>query len=592
MSQVNFDSEKQAIREVLTKWDDHIKEKLSYTSYHSGYGSAPNERFAANLVIEFFEMVKNIISEVHSETGFVPAFIEKLNKVVVQKTWVVPSCVMHQLYVKCGSDDFLDLLLQLPHRAESQGDSMISYYRTNSDVIRGRETRTTPGRWFGANKLGTEKEGLQFNTHFCSTGIQQNKVHLLSEKEGGCSEDNWAWAYGNTDMKTGSCMIKCPDAARVYAYDNNLDLAYITDDGTPNGKIISRTILRRDKKTYIRVYYTDYRIEQQMVSYLNSIDYDADRDLVGCKLGKIKPSNLENPDLKLYWLSYIDSYDDVYVEDKGDYWLVTDDYEDGYDAQNSRGYLVFGKCACNKSGYDLNMAHNFVDGKITTTLVCGSCKKNYFYREQGYTNEYYNKNHFAHVKNYTKSSDDSEYNYNEEIYPISEVENLKFEGGTLIKKSKYDYVVVNEADVQKDIFGVQYLASHDDYFKVSNYVRDNTTLRNLVEIIERNNLTDTPFDEWIVSKVSSDDEDDDYFKIYNLTEYNWDYGRILNVHKIVDFLNIFVQANILNKDVIQEYTKGEYVGEKSISRIGYSEFYKIVGADTQYMVSLFQQNAA
>jgi|APGre2960657404_1045060.scaffolds.fasta_scaffold00085_58 hypothetical protein len=194
----------------------------------------------------------------------------------------VPFIVQKQCIEK------LSVFLQFPHRKGSSPEKL--FYIQPNDLARGRLTMTKPGKWFMSNGLGIEKDALDFSTVWAATAEKIPSVFFLSEltDKGGLSEDNWEWVYENTDAKTGSCMIKCPEVARVYADNPILDIAYMTSTNEPfSGKVIARTIVRHDKKHFIRSYHIDHKVQCQFIGFLKDKGFVEERDLAGVILKRI-----------------------------------------------------------------------------------------------------------------------------------------------------------------------------------------------------------------------------------------------------------------------------------------------------------------
>lgn len=229
----------------------------------------------------------------------------------------------------------------------------IACYRDYADISRDRVMLMKPARWFAHFMTGSEHDALNFNNKYIGGTTQSGrKVHFLSSLQTGCSPDNWEKLYANTSTNAYSCMTKVPQCARVYAYDDTLDAVYVTDTGqtldeNPTVVIIGRTIIRKDKMKYIRLYQTDYKIEEYMKEYLRVQGYECDRDMGGAKLAKIPYQGSDNK----FVFPYIDGGPQG-ISDQGSYFMVEedsrtyddddDDHEEGiaFYADNPSGYVM------------------------------------------------------------------------------------------------------------------------------------------------------------------------------------------------------------------------------------------------------------
>lgn len=318
--------------------------------------------------------------------AFLDAYRASIRK-IMESEWEIPECLVNMYFTT------LDAWRELPHRSITDRE-MLAYYRTEDDYLRNRLTKTKPARYFVAKAWGKESEALDFNNSWVSTGADVAKLFLLSELEGGCSQENWKWVYANTDTDTNSCMIKCSDAARVYAFDKTLDLAYFTEDNTPKGNVITRTILRTDIKKYIRIYYTDYRQEKMMQLLLQGKGYTVERDMNGVKLG-IVPRTAAGGNS--FWMPYVDG-NSQYAIKKDDHFLVVDydeaeDSDDVYEVDDAQGYLfVRSKCRCGNMSRDFNPFVTVVDNQEVTLDLCPRCTRNAVWDDD--TEKYYDSEHF------------------------------------------------------------------------------------------------------------------------------------------------------------------------------------------------------
>lgn len=543
-------------------------------AYHSGWirelkrfsvtGDNPNEEESQYWIRAIFREVYDTfylseLSELGIDGTFSFNYENKLES-IANGHWIVPSCVAIKMF-DVDNPKHLSLWLDLPHRSEVDPVGSLSYYRTMQDVIRVRETRTKPGRWFGARELGTEAEGLTFNSHWTSTGTPLAKHFFLSETKG-LSEESWKWSYGNTDRATGSCMIKAPDAARIFAYDDRLDLFYITEDDTPDGKIIVRTIVRNDTKKYIRLYSSSHNKSCQAKSTLTSLGYSEERNLHGIKLGKVKPDNMLD-DSELYWLSYLDSHSDTYVVDAKDHWVCHDTnyesqkerdhrYDSNYhDGMWSKGYFGVGKCSCGKRGYDLYIAYSVKDGKVGVKTACGACSDKYYVKESDYSQSYYDKNHFIFVKDYSVDEED----YDEDCYYETKVyrkgEEIPVANDYMLVESEDGWMIDHKENFKTDFFGKIYNSEHEDVRDFLDFC-DKSLSSFLIKDLEDNNIELSKSIYYNTPTIVVVQHSEIYNELVNCTYYDWSSRKVVK-DKIKTFLEIFEKQGKLKAGSYNRY---------------------------------------
>ena len=284
----------------------------------------------------------------------------------------------------------MNIFLQFPHRKTTEGES-ISFIRAD-DLHRSRITVQKPGKWFMANSLGIEKEALEFSTLWAATAEKPPVVFFLSEltELGGLSEKNWEWVYGATSPQTGSCMIKCPEVARVYADNPVLDMAYITDSGEPlKGTVIARSIVRRDNNTYIRAYQNNHKTGALFTGFLADKGFKENRDLKGVTLKRVidskNSSNLIFP--------YLDGNSQIAIssDTSKDLFEVVSSIPS---SKNRRRLEVYhgtsaGRVAkahecehCTSFGSQHDYGFVKKDGKPKKIMYCNHCKTSFLYSEK------------------------------------------------------------------------------------------------------------------------------------------------------------------------------------------------------------------
>lgn len=285
-----------AISWALSTISGSFEEKMRYEYSLSGIAKYTNE---------YLER-EDIAPTIKSIGAFINLF--KFKQDFEKDSFDIPYLVQ-KLYLT----DY-KLFIQLPHRSNSEPD-MLCYYRSIEDLARNKKTTIKPGKWFLANNLGIEKQALEFSQAWSASAIKPPKVFFLSElvDKGGLSEDNWEWVYKKTDGRTGSCMIKCPEIARVYADNPVLDMAYITSTDKPfEGTVLARTIIRHDKKNYIRTYQADHKLGGYFTGFLREKGFTENRDLKGVTIKRL--ISKENP--KHLIMPYLDGNSQIVMGNK------------------------------------------------------------------------------------------------------------------------------------------------------------------------------------------------------------------------------------------------------------------------------------
>lgn len=563
--------EEKQLQAFLNYMKDLVKsEKESHSNWlyefkrRSVVGDSPDEDDAQYWVRALFNEIEQgflptSLTDLGVDSDFSCNYMDKLES-IVNSVWIVPSCVMLKM-LDVDNPKHLSLWLDLPHRSEADPVGSISYYRTMQDVIRMRETRTKPGRWFGARELGTEAEGLEFNSHWTSTGTPPATYFLLSETKG-LSEESWKWSYANTDRDTGSCMIKVPDAARIFAYDDNLDLFYITDNDKPDGKIIVRTIIRKDTKKYVRLYTSSHTKGLQAKTSLTVLGYTEERSLHGIKLGKIRPDNMLD-DSELYWLSYLDSNSDAYVVDAVDHWVCYDgDYESDderkkrhnstyYDGQYSRGYFGVGKCSCGKHGYELNLAYSVVGGKVGAKTACARCYDKYYVKESDYSRSYYDKNHFVLVKDYSVNEDDYDEDYSYETKVYLKGEDIIIPEDCLLVETSGGLMIDHKDNFEEDFFGEKYNTNQESSRDFFDYCTKDLSAF-LIKEFSENGVKLEFSDYYNRPQMNVVQYSDIYEELIACTHYDWS-ARKIPSDRVKTFLSILEKHGKLKSGSYDRY---------------------------------------
>ena len=307
--------------------------------------------------------------------------------------------------------DNQDVFFSLAHRDYSQPE-MLAYYRSLDDLSRGKKTFVKPGKFFMQHNLGIEKEALEFSQQWISSAIKKKTVFFLSEciEQGGLSEENWEYVYKNTSSLAGSCMTKRAKAARVYADNPDLDIAFITETDKPfEGSVLARTIVRRDNKSYIRIYSTKSKLQGYLAGFLNNLGFFENRDMSGVTLKRV----LHTKSGSKIAMPYIDG-DSYYLVGKpvvqnGFKVLDFEEVEkhpvgsvELYRSREASGSLsAIRQCKyCNSFGSSVQGKAYLKNqkGKTVSKKICKSCKDDFIW--DGSKRSYYKKTDFKFIQEY------------------------------------------------------------------------------------------------------------------------------------------------------------------------------------------------
>ena len=129
--------------------------------------------------------------------------------------------------------------------------SLVAYYPTLEHMRKRKEIRLKFGKFLTniKNEIGLENESMIKNYVDAYNSILQArngwKMNFINSND----REGWLDVYRD-DSRVSSCMSEC-DSVKLYAHEHSvLKLAYLSDDDG----VIARTIVREDRKEYIRFY--------------------------------------------------------------------------------------------------------------------------------------------------------------------------------------------------------------------------------------------------------------------------------------------------------------------------------------------------
>jgi hypothetical protein len=149
-----------------------------------------------------------------------------------------------------------DMLFRLAGAHSAKCDAKkIACYPTRADALRQREVVMSAGKFFAATLPGASPRGIQEMTEKYQEAMTPAVIHFATDA------DEWESVYVK-ERGFSSCMggrhfsgHGNNHPARAYAHDDNdLQLAYLTQNGEPDGETVARAIVNDARKTYVRVY--------------------------------------------------------------------------------------------------------------------------------------------------------------------------------------------------------------------------------------------------------------------------------------------------------------------------------------------------
>jgi len=130
--------------------------------------------------------------------------------------------------------------------------SLVAYYPSLDHMRKGREVRLRFGKFLSniKDEIGIESEAIIKQYVDAYNSILQARNGWKLDFIGSNDRKGWLEIYQDTSH-VQSCMSDC-DSVKLYAHDISvLRLAYLADD---DNEVIARTIVRDDRKEYIRIY--------------------------------------------------------------------------------------------------------------------------------------------------------------------------------------------------------------------------------------------------------------------------------------------------------------------------------------------------
>jgi hypothetical protein len=253
--------------------------------------------------------------------------------------------------------------------------SLVAYYPSLDHMRRGREVKLRFGKFLSniKNEIGIDESTIKNYVDSYNAILQSRNNWRLDFIE---SEDQQGWLDAYRDESNlSSCMSEC-DSVKYYAHSLSvLRLALLRDD---EDNVIARSIVREDKKEYVRIYPPSD--SDSRGKWLSSLLHDQgyshgnlngcliktfEHDEGGYKAPYIDRGNngsqralLESIDNKLYFR----------ISDEGDHYLS---YTNGRDREDEELF----RCDCCGEYYDEDETSYY---ESIDACICSGCESEYY----------------------------------------------------------------------------------------------------------------------------------------------------------------------------------------------------------------------